>query len=236
MIWLTLAFALPAQDDATRAYEADVAVMDKVLDTIRDCTWTFHKEERVAGVWLDRQVMAVKHRLPDDFYVKWSGDVNAGREVLYSPASNNGKLLVNVSAFVPNISVSTTGSTAMEDNRHSIPDLSAVRVARRIVSDVARVRAATWAPTVQELGPRRVHGEASRCYHAVSRKDLDPGLYGYESELCFSTRTKLPVSIRTWDVEGGTLELVEQYSWQDLQLNPGLTDADFQPDHEGYGF
>jgi outer membrane lipoprotein-sorting protein len=43
----------------------------------------------------------------------------------------------------------------------------------------------------------------------------------------------LPIYVEIFDWQN---ELVERYGYRDLRLNPGLTDADFDPKNPAYGF
>lgn len=57
--------------------------------------------------------------------------------------------------------------------------------------------------------------------------------YAPRAKICFSVKTKLPTRVSSWDEEDN---LVEDYAYSDVRLNPGLTNADFDPENADYNF
>jgi len=73
-----------------------------------------------------------------------------------------------------------------------------------------------------------------------SPKDLDegdsvfvPDHYGSRLEYLISKNSYMPLKETSWDHKG---RIYEQYEYRKLNLSPGLTDADFDPDNEEYDF
>ena len=60
-----------------------------------------------------------------------------------------------------------------------------------------------------------------------------PRHYGSRGEYFFSKRTFMMIKASTWDQRG---RLYESYEFTELELNPGLTDQDFDPRNKDYGF
>jgi hypothetical protein len=60
-----------------------------------------------------------------------------------------------------------------------------------------------------------------------------PRHYGSRGEYFFSKRTFMMIKASTWDQRG---RLYESYEFLELELNPGLTDQDFDPRNKDYGF
>ena len=60
-----------------------------------------------------------------------------------------------------------------------------------------------------------------------------PYHYAWRGEYFFSKETKLLREAISWDQDG---QLYEAYSFPELELNTGLTDADFDPRNPEYGF
>lgn len=60
-----------------------------------------------------------------------------------------------------------------------------------------------------------------------------PNHYASRGEYFISKQSLLAVKAVSWDHQG---RFYESYEFINLDLNPGLTDADFDPDNEEYGF
>jgi outer membrane lipoprotein-sorting protein len=59
--------------------------------------------------------------------------------------------------------------------------------------------------------------------------------------LCYATRTVLVLDKNTYfpkklESYGEKGDLYERYEWQNLNLNPNLTDLDFDPNNKEYDF
>ncbi len=65
------------------------------------------------------------------------------------------------------------------------------------------------------------------------QKVFVPYHYASRGKYFINKRSLLPVKAISWDHHG---RFYESYAYTELQLNPGLTDADFDPDNEEYGF
>lgn len=60
-----------------------------------------------------------------------------------------------------------------------------------------------------------------------------PRYYGARAEFLLDKQHGLPLKITTWDRQD---RVYEHYEYPELRLNPGLTDADFDPDNPAYDF
>jgi len=235
--WMLAAAAEPAMDPATASYVAAVDHMVARVEAVDTAAWTFRKQEWADGAAQPRQVMTIKYRRQGDIYLKYVGDHNGGREVLYRPLVLPGEILVNPSALLPTMTFDLDGRVATEGERYTVDNLSLHRTVARYKHDDALLRARDRrGMVVEDLGRRRVGGEAARCWRVQLPKDEVPALYAPLVETCVADRTGVMVSIKAWDDEGGERVVVEDYVWADLQLGVPLTDADFEPDHGDYGF
>ncbi len=61
-------------------------------------------------------------------------------------------------------------------------------------------------------------------------------LRGHKAEFCVDPASGLPSNIRVWNHEDGVDRLVEDYLYEDIRVNVGLRDEDFDPANEAYGF
>lgn len=67
----------------------------------------------------------------------------------------------------------------------------------------------------------------------AGEKVFVPYHYASRGQYCFSKNRHLLIRTTSWDHYG---KLYESYEHRDLELNPGLTDADFDPRNEEYDF
>lgn len=225
------------QDPAVQTMSAILARMEQASARLKDLTFTFYKQEYVRGNLRPEEKIAVKQRRPTAAYLRWVGDVNTGREVLWQKGWNDGNIRVNPGPMLPTLNLDPLGRMAMATDRHSIYDLGPAHIVELISRDANRLRANKALPLkVTDLGPATVRGEPARCLENVLPKDQDPAFYASRVRVCVSERVNLPVSIEIWDVEDGAMRVVERYAFEDIRINPGLSDLEFSPDNPNYNF
>jgi hypothetical protein len=72
-----------------------------------------------------------------------------------------------------------------------------------------------------------------RHVEGILPRDPRAGYYAYRVELFFDEERRLPIRVVVYDWSD---QLVEDYTYADLRLNPGLTTLDFDPGNKEYGF
>ncbi len=236
--WLLLtALAGTEPDPARDAYMAAVDRMLAIVDATDAATWTFHKQEWADHALQPRQVMTIKARRAGDIYLRYTGDHNNGREVLYRPAVSPDEILVNPSPLLPTMTFDLDGRVATDGERYTVPNLSLHTTVERYRSDGRLLAARNHAGmAVEDLGRRLVAGEAAQCWRVTLPKDEVPALYAQVVETCVAERTQVVIRIRAWDDEDGQRVCIEDYTWAELQLGVPLTDLDFDPDNPAYRF
>jgi negative regulator of sigma E activity len=120
----------------------------------------------------------------------------------------------------------------MRGNRHPITEVGIGRIIALVGRDI-RQSAKVSGDEVRfvDFGTRRVFGRPARCVEAVT-----PGgaaYYAYRATICIDLDVGLPVQVTIRDERD---QIVEQYGYERLQTNPGLTDSDFDPSNSAYGF
>lgn len=212
-----------------------VYAMDRAYRSVQDYTAIFYKQERVNGELLPVETIEMKFRKPFGVYMHWvSGDF-AGREVLYVKGWNDDKIHAHQGSF-PDITVNLKpdSSLAMRGNRHPITKAGFGETIRLLVKD-ARLAEARPQDDVkyEDLGEWEVHGARSRCLEARAPGGKFSPYYAPRAKICFNAKTRMPTRVTIWDDEDN---IVEDYSYADVRLNPGLTDADFDPENPNYNF
>ena len=228
---------MPAAVASEMDFERVIADMQAAATRVRDATYLFHKQEYADGKQQPAQRILVKYRAPSDIYMKWLGPVHEGRELLFRPGWSDDRLRVNPGRWLPTLNLDPHGALAMRGNRHAIHALPFPTIVRNFVDSAALIRAnPALRARIEDLGVQRRLGEAGRCYHLQLPRKQEPRLYAAETELCISLRTGLPLTIKSWDMEDGQFRQVEDYGYEGVQVNVGLTDLDFDPGNPAYGF
>jgi hypothetical protein len=208
---------------------------------VHDYTCTFVKRERVGDRLTAPHIMVMKARTnPISVYFKFH-QPNRGREAIYVQGRNNGLIVahdVGLTKFLAGtMHLDPTGSLAMEENRHPVTEAGI----GMLIDTVAK----RWAA---ELHP----GESQVTFHNDSRvgdrrcvliesvhPEHGPGFLFHKVKLYIDQEHGLPIRFEAYDwpaARGVAPELVEEYTFQDLKLNVGLHDRDFDPANAQYSF
>ena len=204
------------------------------LARIDSYTAIFHKQERVKGDLRDEEVAFFKFKKPFKIYMKWIKDPGKGREVLYADGWNQNQIKVHESWMKAGFTVDldAKGFLAMRGSRHPITDSGLenfLRIMRRDLENGMRSGELTY----RELGEETIYGSRSQKVEYIVPRDKTKGYYCYRSIINFDVKTKMPIRVKIYDWNDA---LVEDYGYENLKLDAGLTDADFDPKNPEYGF
>jgi len=223
--------------DAPPAIQASIERMRRSALQLHNATYTLHRQEWHGGQAYPAQIMAIKLRCPEDLYMRWTGEAYEGREALYRPDWNQGRLRISEGTFIPTIDLDPQGVVAMHGSRHPAWEASVLRTCLRILAGADTLSAdPDLNASYVDLGTVAVKGQPSHCYQADLPVDQDPGQYAHRVLVCMSNDHGLPTRFAAWERTGAGLRQIEDYVFAGLVVNPGLTDADFDPDHADYGF
>jgi len=207
-----------------------VSNMEKAAREIQDSTYVLYIQtwdgDRLSVV----EQVAVKYRRPNDVFLRWTGAIHAGRQVVYMPSSGETKMWVKTGTNLPGVAVDPKGPIAQRASRHSVDEVGLVAAVDVITDDVNRATSSAREKShFTDLGRKEIHGTVTTCWSADLPKDDDPNFYAQRVEICQDVDTNLPVRLTVWDDFGEGLRLVERFVFMDVQTNVGLTDADFDP-------
>jgi hypothetical protein len=238
MIGLLLANAAMAEEGqvgaAKAAYVETIQRMEKVVSGLDDITYTMHKTEMVAGRIVENDPTLVKFLAPMSVYMRVGDAASPSQEVLYKDGWNEGKLRVSLGGWAPTVNLHPESRLVMRKNRHSIRYIAPQTVVDRIAADARRANGRKDVQ-VADMGIQQRLGESARCFEVTLPKG-DPEFYAALVEMCVAERTGLLVTMRAWQASGEDLVLVEDYGYEGVQTNTGLTSADFSPDNVSYNF
>jgi len=204
------------------------------LAQIDNYTSLFHKQERVKGKLKEEEIVFLKFKKPLKIYMKWVKDPGKGREVLYVEGWNHNRIKVHEIWMRTNLTLDldAKGFVAMRGSRHAITESGLENLLRVLGKDVCGgIQSGEFA--YRELGEEMVYGCRSMKVEYFFPKDKTRGYYCYRALINIDPETKIPIRVRIYDWEE---LLIEDYGYEGLKLNAGLTDADFAMKNPEYHF
>jgi hypothetical protein len=219
------------------------AAKANIDQNIHDYTCTMIKRERVDGKLTDPNYMFCKVRQqPFSVYLYFLKPADAyGREVIYVAGANNGNLLAHEGQGLKSkfgmVSIAPTGAMAMEGNRYPITELGVGNLTNRLIQ-VAEQDSKYGECEVQFRKNAKVNDRVCTIIevtHPVPRRNF---LF-YKAVVYLDDQLNVPIRYEAYSwpkTLGGPAVLDEEYTYLNLKLNVGLTNADFDSRNPSYHF
>jgi len=206
---------------------------ERALTNIESYTAVFHKQERVKGRLKAEEVVLLKFRKPFKVYMRWLEGPGKGREAIYAGGWNHNRIKVHEPWMGTGFSLDLDprGAIAMGGSRHPITDAGLENFLRLLDSNLRKDTSAEI--MYRELGEEIVYGSRSRKVEYLFPGERTKGYYCYRALINLATESKLPIKTSVYDWDG---LLVEDYGYETLKLDAGLTEADFDPTNPEYRF
>ena len=210
---------------------------------IKDYTCTMVKRERIDGKLGEHQYMFAKmRREPFSVYLYFLGPADVkGQEVIYVAGQNDGNMLAHagsgVRAMVGTVSLKPQSMLAMQGNRYPIDEFGVENLAKRLV-EVAQHDKQFGECEVNFYPNAKVNGRICTCVqvvHPVPRRNFRFHL----ARVFIDDELLIPIRYEAYDwpqEQGGQPLLMEEYTYMNVKVNQGLTDADFDPKNPSYKF
>lgn len=212
------------------------------IEKLQDYSATVAKRERIGGKLLDYQYMFVKLRQkPFSVYMYFLGPPDMkGQEVIYVDGQNDGKMLahgVGFKAHFGTVKLKPDGMVAMENQRYPLTELGILNMTRRLV-EVGEDNKRYGECEVKFYEGAKINGRVCtmiEVVHPVPRRNF---LF-HLARIFVDKELNLPIRYESYDwpkEAGGPPELIEEYTYLNLKLNNGFTDADFSAKNPNYKF
>lgn len=212
------------------------------MQSLRDFTCTFKKREAVDGKLQEQQSMFVKSRTsPFSVYMYFLDQDVRGQEAIYVAGHNNGNIVAHPVGFkqtlVGTLSLAPDDPQAMEGNRYPITNFGVVNLTRRY-AEANRKDLQFGESEVRIIEGARVNDRSCTCIQ-ISHPTPRPEFKYAMTRFYIDNELNVPIRYEGYEFpkqSGQPPMLVEEYTYANLKLNPGLTDADFDPRNPQYGY
>jgi outer membrane lipoprotein-sorting protein len=207
---------------------------EAVLSRTESYTAVFHKRERIQGRLRREETILFKFKKPFKIYMKWIERPYRGRELIYVEGRNDNRIKAHEGGFLGfiNVNLDPMGSKVMRDNRHPITESGLENLVNLIAGQVRRGMEEGEFES-RDLGEENVYGRATSKVEGIFPRDERKGYYCYRTVVNVDIEAKVPIKILIYDWDD---DLIESYGYEDLKLNAGLTEEDFNPESPEYKF
>jgi hypothetical protein len=229
-------------DEAKTLLLASARIATARIAQVEAYTATFRKQERLGGKLGPENTLKMKVRnRPFAIYLKFLAP-KPGKEVVYAEGHHDNKVIAHngdwTRKLVPRLAVAPDSALALADSRHPVTEAGLVHLANKLLAfrqkDIGDPHAQTtldrYTDTEGRLWLRSIHT------HSVN----DGSRPFTKVEILYDASTQFPLRIASYDWpapgQTGELELAERYAYDDLNLDPHLTPADFDPANPEYAF
>ena len=232
----------PAGHAAIRSQVALLEASMAKLDAIPAYTATLVKQERVDGELRDaeRTIIKVRHEA-FSVYMKWETG-SAGQEVLYVDGKYDNQMLVHPGGwkgrFLPTLSVEPGGSLAMSQSRHPVTEAGLKILLQKHIDHRAEdLKTDYCVATTTAVSHEGRPATSLECIYKSQAASPDYS----RTVLIIDDATGMPVLSRNFgwtslDLDGEDATLIEHYEYRDIDLDAGLTKADFKRTNKKYNF
>lgn len=212
------------------------------LERIEDYQARMVKRERIDGRLGEYESLFIKvrHR-PFSVYTYFLGPENKrGQEAIYRADAYDGKVMghgVGINKMFGTVPLDPTGQIAMKDNRYPITEIGLLTLVRRLI-EVGEQDINYGECEVKFYPGAKIEDRVCTCMqvvHPTPRRNFR----FHVARIFVDDELNVPIRYESYDwpdTEGGKPQLIEEYTYLDLKLNNGFTDADFDVRNPNYQF
>jgi hypothetical protein len=226
--------ALVAHGGATEKPDPEqwLSEAEAAYDKVTSYTAVFHKQQRVAGKLLPEETIFLKFRRPSSLYMKWIEEPYEGSELLYEEGRNDDRVRAHrggiLRFFTRNLDPGDPG--LMAGNLRPVTSTGIGYLLETVAINIRRaIKAGDLAFSERE--EESVYGRTTRVLEVVIPKERAKDYDGCRFVINQDDESKVLVRIRVYDRDD---QLVENYGYENLDLNAPLVDADFDPKNPDY--
>ena len=228
--------------------------LGQIRAELNDYTGVVVKRERIGEVVGENEFMFAKVRnrkvqdnrivVPFSVYLAFLKPVAVkGREVLYIENQNQGKLYAHeggMKRILGTHLLETTSFLAMAGQRYPITDIGIENLVIKLIERGEKDKRHGLCSVELVAGAKVANRSCSiiQVTHPIQQPYYD----FYKAQIFMDDEWKIPVryAAYAWPKKGTELDVnkdvIEEYTYQQLKFNVGLTDTDFDVKHKDYNF
>lgn len=202
---------------------------------VEDYAAIFLRRELIGEVLRPQETILLKFQRPFKVYLKWLQGPGKGREGLYVAGAHKDRFLVHEGRGFRSLvtaALDPSHPRVLEESRHPITDTGIGRLLE-IIGENARRADRNGVLRLVDRGPGTVADRRVYQVEGILPRDPGAGYYCYRVLVSFDQENDLPIRVVVYDWND---RIVEEYEYTQLRLNAGLTDQDFDPENQDYGF
>ena len=223
--------------------------LERIRTEIKDYTALMVKQERVGGALVPEEYMECKIRhartesgesVPRGVYLKFVKPADkAGQEAIWVDGQNDGKLIGHAAGLLNLVRVplEPTGMVAMRGCRYPITEAGIEVLLVRMIEKGTRDR--QHDECLVEIDRDLTINEHLGTLITITHPEKRPHFEFHIAKIYIDDELNIPVGYEgyTWPEDpAGEPVLEERYFYQNVELNVGLTDQDFDPDNPDYDY
>jgi len=228
--------------------------LGQIRADLKDYTAVLVKRERIGDDVGEHEFMFAKVRnrkvqdnritVPFSVYVAFLKPASVkGREVLYVENQNQGKLYAHeggMKRILGTHLLETTSFLAMAGQRYPITDIGIENLVVKLIERGEKDKRHGFC-AVELVAGAKVGGRNCSIIQ-VTHEIQQPYYDFHKAQIFMDDEWKIPVryAAYTWPKHGAKLDVdkdvIEEYTYQNINFNVGLTDADFDTKHKDYKF
>jgi hypothetical protein len=232
-----------AENPLGRAVDLASAALEQSR-RLNDYSFTMVKRERIDGKLCEKHeaVQMKIRRQPFSIYCKTLGPIQPkDQEAIYVEGRNNGKVAAHTTGFrhrlVGMLLLDPASPEMMEGSRYP---MTTAGFENMLTSMLGMYQSVAKFPEnqVRLYAGAKVDGRSCTCVE-LSHTQRRPEFPFAMSRVFYDDEMGLPIRWEAYDwpaKAGGEPQLAEEYTYRNLQLNPGLTENDFDPKNPQYGY
>jgi len=236
----------PADHPLAWTYRHASARSDYIREHIRDYSCRLIKRERIDGKLQDYQFINVQMRCeqrdgdeivkPMAVFMQYlAPKIVRDRRVLYIAGENDGLVLVRKGGWSMKylkLEVDPRGRSARRESNYPITDIGFDKIIERLIERVTEdIERDPTAENTEVSHFRNAKVGKRVCTHIqVVHPEQTPAATYHKASLYIDDQLQVPIRLVVYDFpgdDGPEPPLMEEYIYANLQLNVGLTDADF---------
>jgi len=233
VVFVFLAMVAPAGTADRLEPEEWLREAEAAYDRVATYTAVFHKQQRIAGKLYPGETILLKFRKdPFSLYMKWIRAPHKGSELLYAEGWNENRVRAHRGGILRFIvrNFKPKDPALMKNNLRPVTS-TGIGYLLEAVAENMRTAIGLGELTFSGGGEETVYGRTTRILKVVFPKEKAQDYAGHRYIINQDVENKAPIRIRIYDQDN---KLIENYGYENLELNKRLTDDDFNPENPEY--